>query len=135
CPDPGLPCHSTVVCGDSQITGNETCDDGNTNSNDGCSSLCRAEAGYTCTGGGATPGPGPCTPGPEESCWDSALAASATCTIEPGYDCQDGPGNLCVQVGSCGDGLVNVFGEQCDDDNNTSGDGCTATCQVEALFT
>jgi fibro-slime domain-containing protein len=149
CPNPGLPCHSTVVCGDSQITGNETCDDGNTNSNDGCSSLCRAEAGYTCTGGGATPVPGPCTPVPEESCGDSALAASefcddgntadndgcsSTCTIEPGYDCPNGPGNLCVQVGSCGDGLVNVFGEQCDDDNNTSGDGCTATCKVEALF-
>ena len=150
CPDPGQPCHSTVVCGDLQITGNETCDDGNTNSNDGCSSLCRAEAGYNCRAGGPTPVPGPCFLVPEESCGDSALAASefcddgntanndgctSTCTIEPGYDCPNAPGSLCVQVGSCGDGFVNVVGEQCDDDNNTSADGCTATCQAEALFT
>jgi fibro-slime domain-containing protein len=149
CPDPGQLCHSTVVCGDSIISGNETCDDGDTDGGDGCSSLCRAEAGFNCRGGGATPVPGPCTPVPEESCGDSALAASefcddgntadndgcsSTCTIEPGYDCPDGPGSLCVQVGSCGDGLVNVFGEQCDDHNNTSGDGCTATCKAEALF-
>ena len=149
CPNPGQLCQSTVVCGDSLITGNETCDDGDAISGDGCSSLCRAEAGFNCRGGGATPVPGDCVPVAEESCGDSALAASefcddgnlvptdgctAECTIMPGYDCPNGPGALCVQVGSCGDGLVNVFGEQCDDDNNISGDGCTATCKAEALF-
>ncbi|MEO8184204.1 MAG: DUF4215 domain-containing protein [Deltaproteobacteria bacterium] len=149
CPEPGQLCHSTVVCGDSLITGNETCDDGDADSGDGCSSLCRAEAGFNCRGGGATPVPGTCAPVAEESCGDSALAASefcddgnlvstdgcsSDCTILPGYDCPNGPGALCVQVGSCGDGLVNVFGEQCDDDNNASGDGCTDTCKAEALF-
>lgn len=32
----------------------------------------------------------------------------------------------------CGDGIVdNEFGEECDDGNNTDGDGCSATCQLE----
>ena len=31
----------------------------------------------------------------------------------------------------CGDGIVNQTSEQCDDGNNTSGDGCSATCQTE----
>ena len=33
----------------------------------------------------------------------------------------------------CGDGILQpAFGEQCDDSNNTSGDGCSATCQIES---
>jgi cysteine-rich repeat protein len=31
----------------------------------------------------------------------------------------------------CGDGVVNQPTEQCDDGNNVSGDGCSATCQIE----
>lgn len=32
----------------------------------------------------------------------------------------------------CGDGLTQIAGgEQCDDGNNTNGDGCSATCQIE----
>jgi fibro-slime domain-containing protein len=33
---------------------------------------------------------------------------------------------------ACGDGLLNVDGETCDDGNGVSGDGCTATCTLEA---
>lgn len=33
----------------------------------------------------------------------------------------------------CGDGILQpAFGEQCDDGNNTSNDGCSATCQIES---
>ncbi|MFT3775763.1 MAG: DVUA0089 family protein [Minicystis sp.] len=33
----------------------------------------------------------------------------------------------------CGDGIVQVLGgEQCDDNNNNAGDGCSATCQLES---
>jgi fibro-slime domain-containing protein len=154
CPPAGGACHSTVVCGDGKITGNETCDDGvgpdgHPGSGDGCSALCRVEPGFDCTGGTGTPQAGPCTPVPEGRCGDARLAAnefcddgnsvdgdgcSSTCTIEAGYDCPNGPGSLCVQVGRCGDGLVNVAGEQCDDGNTTGGDGCTAHCKAEALF-
>jgi fibro-slime domain-containing protein len=36
---------------------------------------------------------------------------------------------------TCGDGLINVDGEVCDDGNTVSGDGCTADCaQIEANF-
>ncbi|MDY0003249.1 MAG: DUF4215 domain-containing protein, partial [Polyangia bacterium] len=38
--------------------------------------------------------------------------------------------NLNCGGGTCGDGVINT-GEQCDDDNTTGGDGCSATCQIE----
>ena len=40
----------------------------------------------------------------------------------------------CPIGGVCGDGVLNA-GEQCDDSNTTSGDGCTATCQTESTCT
>jgi len=39
-----------LVCGDSRVTGDEVCDDGNTIDGDGCSSVCILEAGFTCFG-------------------------------------------------------------------------------------
>ncbi len=43
----GVPanCRLGPRCGDSQVNGPEQCDDGNTRSGDGCSSVCRWEAG------------------------------------------------------------------------------------------
>ncbi len=41
---------ASSVCGDSAITGSETCDDGNTTNTDGCSATCTVESGYTCNG-------------------------------------------------------------------------------------
>lgn len=37
-------------CGDGLISGSEACDDGNTQSGDGCSSACEIEEGWECTG-------------------------------------------------------------------------------------
>lgn len=38
----------------------------------------------------------------------------------------------CTQVGEyCGDGIIHAPQESCDDKNNVSGDGCSATCKVE----
>src|SRR5207244_11859901 len=34
-------------------------------------------------------------------------------------------------VGNCGNGVVDP-GEQCDDGNTVSGDGCSASCRLEA---
>jgi len=40
--------------------------------------------------------------------------------------------NGSCQAARCGDGKVDgLWGEECDDGNTTSGDGCTATCKVE----
>lgn len=48
-------------------------------------------------------------------------------------DCAAGAGN-CVVVpeAACGDGIINVTGEECDDGNGDSGDGCATTCTLEA---
>ena len=47
-------------------------------------------------------------------------------------DCRDAkktfPGKMCD---ICGDGEINVVGEQCDDGNNLNQDGCSMTCLVE----
>ena len=36
-----------------------------------------------------------------------------------------------MRLGICGDGEINLSREQCDDGNNTSGDGCSAICEDE----
>jgi len=39
-----------------------------------------------------------------------------------------------VAAPKCGDGTTNAsFGETCDDGNTKSGDGCSNTCQSEAI--
>jgi formylglycine-generating enzyme len=44
----GVTCSPT--CGDGTLAGNQACDDGNTNSGDGCSSTCTIETGWRCVG-------------------------------------------------------------------------------------
>ena len=137
--DNGVP----VVCGDGLVEGAEACDDGNTQSGDGCSATCERETAPEC-GNGTVEG--------AEACDDGNTAdgdgCSATCTDEPacgdgtvdaGEQCDDGntdAGDGCdatcqTEVGpACGDGTVDA-GEQCDDGNTDAGDGCDATCQNE----
>ncbi|TNF25669.1 MAG: DUF4215 domain-containing protein [Deltaproteobacteria bacterium] len=38
------------LCGDGQVEGTETCDDGNTSAGDGCSATCQLEYGWSCGG-------------------------------------------------------------------------------------
>ena len=45
--DLGVTCNAKR-CGDGQRSGEEECDDGNTDEGDGCDSECRVEAGYVC---------------------------------------------------------------------------------------
>ncbi len=124
------------VCGDGVLTGGETCDDGDADSLDGCSSFCLVEAGWTCDGT-----PSVCT----TTCGDGVIAGaeacddgdadagdgcSATCTIEPGYGCTGMP-SACTTT--CGDGIPDGA-EACDDGDTDAGDGCSATCTVEPGF-
>lgn len=45
------PSTCSVKCGDLVIISpNENCDDGNVLASDGCSSVCKVEAGWTCVG-------------------------------------------------------------------------------------
>ena len=70
CTDSGHNFRWSFACGDSVVSGSETCDDGGTTSGDGCSSACAAESGYTCTGAPST-----CS----TSCGDGVIAGSETC--------------------------------------------------------
>jgi fibro-slime domain-containing protein len=132
CPDPNQPCKDLRECGNKVLTSDETCDDGNTVSGDGCPGDCKSpvEPGWQCR----VPGK-PCTP----ICGDSKLegneacddgntfngdGCSVTCQVEPGADCPT-PGKLC-NVAKCGNGIKET-GESCDcgNDPNTIPTGCT----------
>lgn len=38
-----------------------------------------------------------------------------------------------ISAPGCGDGLLQI-GEECDDNNTTAGDGCSATCMLEGMY-
>ncbi|MEO8981058.1 MAG: discoidin domain-containing protein [Polyangiaceae bacterium] len=129
------------VCGNGVLDGTERCDDGNTDSGDGCSSTCKVETGWDCR----PFEPSSCSP----TCGDGLLAGaeaqaggcddqnklandgcSATCHVESGYVCSGAP-SVCAKT--CGDGKLDA-GEACDDGKATAGDGCFA-CAVESGYT
>ena len=67
----------------------------------------------------------------DEGCDDGNTASgdgcSATCTIEPGFNCFGNP-TKCSE--HCGNGVMTVS-ESCDDGNLQSGDGCSSNCRLE----
>ncbi len=143
CRVPGKKC--VPFCGDGQIIGGENCDDGNNVSGDGCSATCLIEPGATCTGtpsvcttamcgnGMKEAGEG-CDLGPQNGLfYGDATGCSKTCTQEP--NCRpSGTTQACSTA--CGDGNVDTpDGEECDDGNALSGDGCSADCKIEGGFT
>ena len=96
-------------CGDGFQGPEESCDDRNTASGDGCSEDCQVEP-PRCGNGRTEAG---------EACDDRNTASgdgcSASCEVEPS---------------KCGNGRMES-GEECDDHNTASGDGCSATCKEE----
>ncbi len=126
-PDGGVP----ENCGNGMLNAGETCDDGNTTSNDGCSAQCIREDGWQCpVVGQACERCGDGVIGENERCDDGNTngddGCSADCTtIEDFYTCPT-PGEACSQ---CGDGVVGA-GEVCDDGNRSSGDGCVQNCSA-----
>jgi cysteine-rich repeat protein len=121
------------VCGNGVREGTEACDDGGTANNDGCSSTCTVETGWSCPGGTAcAPICGDGLKKGTEACDDGnttpADGCSATCQVEPGYSCPTA-GAACVAV--CGDGILTA-GEECDDGGTANGNGCSSTCHLEA---
>jgi fibro-slime domain-containing protein len=139
-------CVNTVVCGDSQVTGDEVCDDANKVGGDGCSADClTVEPHFICGKPGKLSchkviipvcGDGSLDPG--EDCDDANTTAldgcSATCTVETTWVCPT-PGSQCLPLG-CGNG-VRTPDEQCDDGNAIANDGCSlksGICSVEPGF-
>ena len=110
CPTPGKPCVKEWVCGNGIVDPGETCDDGNTTSGDGCSSTCQTESGWECPVG-------------------SSSNADAGASDAAPSDAGSPKGGACWKI-SCGDGLIEP-GEECDDGNSASNDGCSSSCQIE----
>lgn len=124
------------TCGNGVVEEGESCDDGNTEPNDGCTPICQRQADYKCE-----------TPGKkcvyDVRCGDGVLATVEACddgnsedgdgcsadckTVEKGWQCRV-PGHRCVPL--CGDG-IKTAGEGCDDGDTKNDDGCSSTCQVE----
>lgn len=72
------------TCSSGTIEAGETCDDGNLDNGDGCSSSCAIEPGYQCTGV-----PSMCTDDDECMLGTHDCVAGATCVNTPGsYICQ-----------------------------------------------
>lgn len=147
CPTPGVDCTKLLYCGDGVISNAEQCDDGNAVPSDGCSGVCTVEPGYACPSPGVKCSNiwvcGNAQIDPGESCDDGNTGAgdgcSADCSmVEAGYTCPSvgGAGGPCTKAPTdmCGDGKLATV-EQCDDGNTGGGDGCSATCTVEAGYT
>jgi len=101
-------------CGDNNVdTPHEQCDDGNTNSNDGCSATCQVEILPPQCGNGVVEN--------GEACDDGNVINGDGCSM----NCQ-------IEIPSpiCGNGILEN-GEGCDDGNTDDGDGCNAICQTE----
>ncbi|RHY76573.1 hypothetical protein DYB34_008066 [Aphanomyces astaci] len=116
-----------TVCGDAFVTGGEKCDDGNSLDNDGCSALCAVETGWSCDNSLANAAKSVCGP----VCGDGVVKGWEECdeTSRGCVNCK----KVEIPPTRCGDGYTDA-GETCDDGNTVSGDGCSATCQVESGY-
>ncbi len=130
CPVAGATCVTTIICGDSEISGAEVCDDGNTLPGDGCAGDCRGiEVGYECP-----------TPGDWCISADTSTCGDAVVDTLSGEECDDGVNDGgygecasgCRYGPRCGDGEVQTeVGELCDagSDGNRGGYGeCAPGC-------
>jgi cysteine-rich repeat protein len=130
---PVLLCGSTVALAGCPDDAPVDPDDGSTGSSttSGADSTSESSGGVDPDSTGEPPGCGDGLLMEGEACDDDndvdGDGCSATCELEPGWQCQGQP-TTCFAV--CGDALV-VGGEQCDDDNPTANDGCSEECQVE----
>ncbi|HEY5962121.1 MAG TPA: DUF4215 domain-containing protein, partial [Polyangiaceae bacterium] len=143
CKVPGKDC--VPDCGDGKVMdGHESCDDSNKDNGDGCSNTCLVEPGYSCSNGKCvksecgnekTEAGETCDAGKAKNglFYGDATGCSKTCTLEP--SCRDTNGKTTACITRCGDGNIDKDrGEDCDDANGVSGDGCSSDCKVEEGF-
>jgi cysteine-rich repeat protein len=132
------------VCGNSTTAAGEACDDGNTDSCDGCNGDCSvAETGC---GDGVICGAevcdddntddcdgcrGDCS-AEETGCGDGFICGAEACDDSNTDSCDGCNGDCSVAETGCGDGVI-CPGEDCDDENTSNGDGCSALCATEVM--
>jgi fibro-slime domain-containing protein len=117
-------CESTIECGNDSVEPGEICDPPGT---DGCLEGCESfspdvGAGSTCPNSVIEAG---------EECDPPMVGngCNAGCALEEGWSCPR-PG-ACFEIPRCGDGVLHAaLGEQCDDGNEATNDGC-AGCAVQ----
>jgi cysteine-rich repeat protein len=138
CLNAGAPVTITQgVCGNDVLEPSEECDDGGTESEDGCSATCLNEGktacSYECEGSEAScVNDNSC----EEICEEGVCSLSEeVCLVTS--DCPFDTGDTCEMANApcCGDGVrtwsLALGGEDCDDGNTASGDGCSSVCKNE----
>ena len=164
---PGAKSTCNVVrCGDGKIQQSadgsvkEECDDDNDKDDDGCSSSCTVQPGYTCEDHprrGSRCRRVTCGDQARDRSYDGSVeeacddgndvgsdGCSAQCSVEEGFICVGEPAverrrSQCFAV-TCGDGFRESSGEifpvteECDDGNDVSGDGCSEFCKIEEGF-
>ena len=115
----------------------ETCDDGNNRTGDGCSSQCHIESGFDCNTNVAptfcsakTCGDGVRVSG--EDCDNENAPGCSNCLIVQGFTCR-APFFARSVCFSCGNGIVEES-EECDNGPNDDIDGCSDTCTVRYLW-
>jgi cysteine-rich repeat protein len=112
------------TCGNSITDSGEDCDDGNLVDGDGCDADCTVSCNFTeeCDDGNACNGTEGCT---------GHRCVPGAAQLPDGTSCGDGlvcTGALCVPSW-CGDGgTAPSTGEECDDGNDVTGDGCDPDC-------
>ncbi len=124
-------------CGDGIRQEDEACDDGNTQSGDGCNSTCTSDE--SCGNGVLDP---------NEACDDGNTVNDETCSanclhapecgngfIDEKEECDppgDREGFTCsrnCKIAFCGNGKIDE-GEECDDGNTSDDDSCLNTCRL-----
>jgi cysteine-rich repeat protein len=150
CPPSGA-CHA-VVCGDGVVdyggefsSGYEQCDDGGSAPGDGCSSSCTLEPGYVCQpglpcreivcGDGIIDRTGGASPGGGGVQLDGGAQLDGGTSLPDGGGTPSDGGSTPTDGGKPSEpsdgGTPMPMHEQCDDENDVPGDGCSVDCQVE----
>jgi len=120
-----------ALCGNGILELGEGCDDGNTTGGDGCGPDCLREDGCgdgvlggieECDDGNNVSGDG-CSDG----CQVEYTCGNGVCEEESFETCEACPADCCP---ACGNHQLDP-GEECDDGNNVSGDGCSVGCSDE----
>jgi len=111
-------------CGNKVVDELEQCDDGNSDDEDGCTSLC----GYTCESDGECSDGDPCNG--DETCSVDHTCVPSGGIAEDGESC--GNDASCLN-GECFDHICNNGivqpGEECDDGDDKDDNGCTRRCE------